>query len=379
MSNLPSNIIELNEFDESINLLVYGPSGVGKTVFGGSAQRVLFVAVEKGTVSAKRLGSKAKVWPVHEWNDLEAAYNWLADNPDEFDWVVLDSITEMQQLAIRDILKKANIENSSRDLDIPAIQDHQKWQNIYKRFISYFVDLPINVLFLALVRTAQDEDKEEFLTPDIQGKNYQLSQYTCGQMSAYGYMSSRKVALKDDEGNIVLDSAGKKIPHIIRRITWMDTGVIRGKDRYNVLEPYTEDLTLAEVYDLIDGEATREELGQFIRPKPKSKSKPKPKFEPKSATKAKAAVEDEPTEIAKPKDEPAEDDGFDGGDALDSKDKSEQRLEEAKPKDEPTEDDGFGEEAEVAKAEADEDQHKSEKADESNDDEFDEFDDINFD
>jgi len=333
--------MDLREFDESINLMIYGPSGVGKTVFGGSADKVLFVAVEKGTVSAKRQNSNAKVWPVHKWNDLEAAYNWLTENPDEFDWVVLDSITEMQQLAIRDILRKAHEENASRDLDIPAIQDHQKWQNIYKRFVASFIDLPVNVLFTALVRTATDEDKEEFLTPDIQGKNYQLSQYTCGQMSAYGYMSSIKVALKDAEGKVVLDSRGKKIPHIVRRITWRDTGVIRGKDRYNVLEPYTEDLTLAEVHQLIDGEVTREELGQFTMPKPDKATKKSvevAKGKPKAKAKAKPEPEPEP--------EPEWED----------------------------------EEAEVKKAE---ESKPSEKADESNDTESDpdgdEFDDFDFD
>lgn len=357
MSSLPSNIVELNEFDESINLLVYGASGVGKTVFGGSTERVLLLAVEKGTVSAKRMGSKAKVWPVHEWNDLEAAYNWLIDNDDKFDWVVIDSITEMQQLAIRDILKKAHEENSSRDLDIPAIQDHQKWQNIYKRFISYFVDLPINVLFLALVRTAVDEDKEEFLTPDIQGKNYQLSQYTCGQMSAYGYMSTRKVPLKDEDGNIILDSGGKKIPNIIRRITWMDTGVIRGKDRYNVLEPYTEDLTLAEIHDLIDGEVTREELGQFIKPKPKSKNKKSKVTKLKGdRPKAKAAAEAEA--------EPEVD-----GDKVDVNDEPDQPVnddQDTSPEaQESSNQDDFGEAEEVEKADAEE--AKVEHVDDTND------------
>lgn len=373
MSKLPANIVELKDFDESINMLVYGPSGVGKTVFGGSAQRVLYLAVEKGTVSAKRQGSKAKVWPIEEWDDLEVAYKWLVDNPDEFDWIVLDSITEMQQMAIRDILLRANKENSSRDLDIPAIQDHQKWQNIYKRFINYFVELPINVLFLSLVRTAQDEDKNEFLTPDIQGKNYQLSQYTCGQMSCYGYMSNRKVALKDENGDRILDPGGKPIPKIVRRITWMDTGTIRGKDRYDVLEPFTEDLTLAEVHDLIDGEVTREELGQFVRPidKLKSKSTPKassadPEPQPKqTSTKSKpseTSSEEKPekTTLDSTSDdsEEADDDGFTekGTDA----------------------DDGFGEEEEVAKAKADEAEHKEEKSDESNDSEDFDFDDLDF-
>lgn len=347
MSELPSQIVDLSDFDESINLLVYGPSGVGKTVFGGSGSRVLYLAVEKGTVSARRQGSKAKVWPVNEWDDLEAAYVWLEENPDAFDWVVLDSITEMQQMAIRAILKKANEENSSRDLDIPAIQDHQKWQNIYKRFINYFVELPVNCLFIALVRTAQDEDKNEFLTPDIQGKNYQLSQYTCGQMSAYGYMNARKVALKDENGDKVLGPDGKAIPQIVRRITWMDTGVIRGKDRYSVLEPFTEDVSLAEVHDLIDGEVTREELGQFIRP-----TAPGKKAKAKSSQKAKAK-ESQPKE---------------------SKSSETSSEEKNSSPEEPTaepDDDGFGEKSEVEAAKSDEAKREEDKADESKDSESD--------
>lgn len=273
-TKLAPQIIELSDFDESSNIMIYGPSGSGKTVTAGSANNVLFLAVEKGTVSAKRIarinkrfaGKNVKIWPVTHWADLEDAYSWIMDNPDHgFDWIVIDSITQMQQIAIQDILKKENKKNASRDLDIPAIQDHQKWQNIFKRFIGYFVELPVNCCFIALVRTAVDQDKEEFLTPDIQGKNYQLSQYVCGQMSAYGYMSNRKVAMRDDDGKFVLDTAGKKVPTIIRRITWMDTGVIRGKDRYQVLEPFTEDITLNEITQLIDGEKSREELGQWTR------------------------------------------------------------------------------------------------------------------
>ncbi|UJQ86392.1 RecA-like DNA recombinase [Gordonia phage Wojtek] len=354
MSSLPADIVDLQEFDDSINLGIYGPSGVGKTVLAGSDDKVLFLAVEKGTVSAKRQGSKAKVWPIKQWNDLEKAYKWLEANPDVFQWVVLDSVTEMQQMAIREILAKAHAENGSRDLDIPAIQDHQKWQNIYKRFINYFVELPIDTVFLFLVRTAVDEDKNEFLTPDIQGKNYQLSQYTCGQMSAYGYMSNRKVAMKNEKGEILVDTGGKRVPQIIRRITWMDTGTIRGKDRYNVLEPYTEDLTLRDIRMLIEGEVTREDLGQFIRPKVVGTKEEL--LAQKKAEKAKAN--------SKPNRRKAEQEA-----------KAEEVETEAEADDDAAEPDDDAAEVETAKA--DEATHKDEKTDESKDTESD--DELDFD
>lgn len=243
-------IIDIEELDESINMLVYGPSGVGKTVFGGSADKVLFLAVEQGTVSAKRQGSKAKVWPIEKWSDLEEAYLWLNENPDHgFQWVVLDSVTQMQQMALRAILDEAVAENGSRDPDIPAIHDHQKWQNMFKRFILAFCDLPVNVLFTALVRNEEDEEGEPFLTPDIQGKGYQISQYVCGMMSCYGYMKIVRAAqkVKNKDGEVVTKTIQK------RRIIWQDNKTVRGKDRYNVLAPFTEDKTLQEITDLIKG------------------------------------------------------------------------------------------------------------------------------
>lgn len=242
------NIISLEDTDESINMLVYGPSGVGKTVFAGSAKKVLFLAAEAGTVSAKRQKSKADVWPIHSWEDIEAAYSWLYDSEEDeeghgYDWVVIDSVTQMQQLALRSILDNAVAENAQRDPDIPAIQDHQKWQNMFKRFIGAFCDLEVNVLFTALVRNEEDEEGEQFVTPDIQGKGYQMSQAVCGMMSCYGFMSIKRKSVKGADGE-------KKIKRV-RRITWQDTGVIRGKDRYDVLAPYTEDKTLQEITDMI--------------------------------------------------------------------------------------------------------------------------------
>lgn len=239
------NIISLEDSDESINMMVYGPSGVGKTVFGGSAENVLFIAVESGTVSAKRRGSGADLWPIRHWDDIEEAYEWLYDNPDHgYEWIVIDSVTEMQQKLLRAILEEAVKENGNRDLDIPAIQDHQKWQNMFKRFVLAFCDLEVNVLFTALVRNEEDEEGEQFVTPDIQGKGYQMSQAVCGMMSCYGYMQvkKKKVTNKDGEARV------KKV----RRITWQDTGVIRGKDRYDVLAPYTEDQTLEQITELIE-------------------------------------------------------------------------------------------------------------------------------
>lgn len=243
-----SKIISLEDETESVNLLVYGKSGAGKTVFAGSADRVLFIAPEDdGTISAKRSGSKAHKWPVDNWQDIIDAYMWLYENPEEvaakYDWVVLDSITRMQHMAMRAILDAAIAENASRDPDIPAIQDWQKYYEMFKRFVLAYNSLPVNVLYTALVRNEVDEEGNDFLTPDIQGKGYQLSQTICSYMTSYGCLQVKRRKDPEDE----------KKTQEYRRITWKDTGVIQGKDRTQVLAPWTNNKTLQEITDMITG------------------------------------------------------------------------------------------------------------------------------
>jgi hypothetical protein len=248
----PPEIIDMEDFDESINMLIYGDSGVGKTVFGGSAPNVLFVATEKGTIAAKRQGSDAKVWPVETWEDVQKNHAYLkkatsaGDLP--FNWVVMDSATAMQTYLWRAILDKAVQDNSNRDPDIPAIQDHQKMQNMYKRFIKAYCDLPVNVLFTATTARHDDEEGENIILPDITGKGYGLSQWSCAQMHVVGYMSVRRRGKAEER-------------ETVRRINFQTVPPYFGKDRYACLgkyndlggctQPYLENVTLQEVTDLI--------------------------------------------------------------------------------------------------------------------------------
>jgi len=240
------SIISLEDEEDKVNLLVYGKSGVGKTVWAGSADNVLFLAPEDdGTISAKRRGSKAKKWKIHDWGDLMEALEWLEDNPDHgFDVICIDSITHMQQILLRHILQVVVEEKPDRDLDIPAIQDHQKWQNMFKRFVLRFNALPVNVVWTALVRNETDEEGNDFLTPDIQGKGYQMSQTICSYMTSYGCLQAKRVKIKNPK-------EGGPEYTIVRTIIWEDTGVVQGKDRTGALAPSTRNKTLQEVLDAV--------------------------------------------------------------------------------------------------------------------------------
>lgn len=242
---LPDDIVDMNDLDETLNVLIYGRSGVGKTVFGGGAD--LIIATEKGLVSAKRQGSKAKAWPVNGWEDVQAAYDWVAEKCDDGilttkHWVTIDSAPEMQQYILAAILKKAVALNDERDPDIPAIQDHQKWQNMFKRFVRLFNDLPVNVLYTATPMHVEDQEGDPLVLPDFQGKGFGIASWVCAQMSAVGYMENKKVKVKPPK-----DSGREPYEKVVRRIRWQSSGEIFAKDRSDMCGEYTQDKGLREI------------------------------------------------------------------------------------------------------------------------------------
>lgn len=220
MSKAPP-IIKLEDFTESINMCVYGDSGIGKTVFAGTAPNALFLAIERGTISASRQGSKADLWPIDGWDDLQEAYDWLSDNPDAYDWVIIDSATEMQSICMRHILDQAVAENPKRDPDIPALQDWQKYYNMFERMVAAFNALPINMLYTALTLRSDSEEGEDIVLPAIQGKGYLKAQLFAASMDITAYY--QKVMTGKSE------EAESK-----RRMLFESSAPYFGKDRYGV-------------------------------------------------------------------------------------------------------------------------------------------------
>ena len=246
-----SKIVSLQDSLIHTNIMVYGDSGIGKTVWAGSGNKVLFIAPEdSGTLSAKRHGSTADKWPVKSWNDLLEAYEYVYEQIENgefpYETVVIDSLTEMQYMAMQHVLAQVVAENPNRDPDVPAIQDWQRYYIIFEKMVRAFNDLDVNVIYTALARKVEDADGEDFYVPDIQGKEYLLSPKIASLMTSYGHMKMELLPHKDSEGN----ETGKKVR--TRRIYWEDTGTSRGKDRTRALTPYTDNLSLKGVQAKID-------------------------------------------------------------------------------------------------------------------------------
>jgi hypothetical protein len=249
LTSLPEAIGNLEEFDESINAMIIAESGWGKTVLAGTADqrktdggKALFLATETGTISAARKGSTADLWPIRSWNQLAEAYRFLryGGGCDIYEWILLDSVTEMQKLSMDAALRKAVEDNSTRDPDVPAIQDYMKVQQQTLNFLRRFNELPVNVLYTALPYRLEDEEGKPYFLPALDGKQGGIAQQAMGYMHVVGHGTKR--ILRTDDGK----NKG------VRRVYFQTTGPYRAKDRYGVLGRYMDDISIPQITELIN-------------------------------------------------------------------------------------------------------------------------------
>lgn len=242
--DLPDDIVGIDEYTENITMLLYGPPGIGKTRFVGSA-RTLILAVEKGTVSAKKsAGHQAKVWDCPDWASFERAYEWLKDNAGRegfpFDWVAIDTGTQLQ-LHIRNGIVQERFDLKGGSLDKVQLEEYGEDQNRLMRFVTLVNDLPINVVWTAHAMMGNTEDGEELRLPQFHGKKGLVSNWIAAQMHCVGYMHFADVKF----------TSGIKQARVIQ---WQGTANVIAKDRFDCLggkSGVTVGKTLSQITDTI--------------------------------------------------------------------------------------------------------------------------------
>lgn len=162
-----------------INVLIYGRSGVGKTTLAGSAdavpemRKVLFVDVEAGTLALRKTDYNVDVIRITAWEQIDELYATLLAGSHEYNTIIFDSLTELQELNMLYVMAKMkeDPENLERDADIPGWTEWNKSGKHVKQLIRLFRNLPMNVIFTALMK--EDKDGKTGIVmklPDLPGK-----------------------------------------------------------------------------------------------------------------------------------------------------------------------------------------------------------------
>lgn len=188
--------------DHKVKALIYGGSGSGKTVFGGTAKNALFLSAENGLLSIK--DKKPEYIEIKSLKDLRDAYKYLRDEKHAYTTVVIDSITE-----ISDVIKCWIEKKYDRQMQI------QDWGELKKELVNIFKsfrDLPLHVIIIAQDDRIVDAEQIHRIVPSLDGKGavaalpYHMDIVGYTRVDKGGYkietMSHPKYVTKDRSGLI---------------------------------------------------------------------------------------------------------------------------------------------------------------------------------
>lgn len=163
---------DVSEVNKPRSYVFYGRSGSGKTTLSGTFPKPLLLldVKDEGTDSIADVKG-IKVMDVSEWDDFEDAYWWLKKNPKAFKTVVVDTVTQLQQIAVEKALrdKKKNVKNAG-DWGTMTKREWGDVAQLMKTWIVNLRDLPMEVVFLAQDRVFnfdEEGDAEEMLAPEV--------------------------------------------------------------------------------------------------------------------------------------------------------------------------------------------------------------------
>jgi hypothetical protein len=214
-------------------MMVYGGSGVGKTLLTGTAAQVeemapmLVIDAEEGSMTLNALhevADKIDVVPMRDWKKMQSIYNDLYTGRHPYKTVTIDSGTEVQQLAMNDVLG-----NDGKVLDTgitPEFRDWYKNTEQIRRMIRAFRDLPLNTIVTALEMDSMDpRTKVQMKRPAFSNK---LSQQIPAFFDTVFYMyvkevtgdtPNRRLCLTDKTDRVVAKCRAQGVPQIMENPT----------------------------------------------------------------------------------------------------------------------------------------------------------------
>ena len=141
---------------KGLKVLVYGQAGSGKTTLTKTLPKPVVLSAEDGLLSLK--DDNIPFVEIKNIGDLHDAYSWLKDS-DEFESVVLDSISEIAEVVLaheKKVNKDGRAAYGEMDVQLSEI-------------IRAFRDLNMHVLMTAKLEKQQDEMGRMLYFPSLPG------------------------------------------------------------------------------------------------------------------------------------------------------------------------------------------------------------------
>jgi hypothetical protein len=165
-------------------------------------------------------------------SDLEAWHEFLdTGGHEDYGTIVIDSLTDVSELALMETLESVHKDNPKRDRTKPDIEHWGRVKIIVQEVIRSFRDLPCKFIATALEREVKDDVSKRYVTPALSG---QMAIQAGAYFNIIGRLASEEVDGK-----------------VVRRMTFQPVNGILAKDRSETLGVTMIDTTLPLVYETV--------------------------------------------------------------------------------------------------------------------------------
>ncbi len=187
-------------------MLIYGEPGAGKTYLLGTAEDhedtspMLLIDIEGGTLTLRR--RNIDVVQVRSMKQIEEVHNEIANDTDRhYKTVGIDSLTELQKLDMRTVMKETyNRKPDSTDIYVPSQREWGKSGERVRMIVRAFRDLPVNTLVTALMSSDKDDRTgQTSFFPSFPGK---LRSEIPGFFDVVGYLTTFNERITKEEINV---------------------------------------------------------------------------------------------------------------------------------------------------------------------------------
>lgn len=252
-------IVPVSKAEPHLKVLVYARNGMGKTRFAATAPKPLIIDVaEKGTKSV-RTYKGVDVYPARTWKEVVWAYWYLKAGDHDYESVVVDTVTGMQNVCMVQVLKESGDRDPTKDPKTATMRDWGKLAQLMKEQLLNFRNLPMHVVFTAQERTYDNEEEERLeRVPDL-SPGSRATATACVDIIGRIYRKERRWAAKGGKEKVRWETRMLVGPH--------DDYVT--KDRTGVLGRIVVNPTIPDILEAMENGNEEE-----AQPKRRRRSKP---------------------------------------------------------------------------------------------------------
>ena len=203
-----------------MSAVIYGHSGVGKTVLIGSAAEVeemspvLIIDTEQGTMSltGRYNSDNIDVVTVTSYQDYADIHNAIRTGAARYKTVIIDSISEMAMLGLEEIVSRqaaiAKSKGKEHDPEQPDQGDWYKNSLRVHKVIRFFRGLPCHTFFVALEYLDVSRPTKPMFQPSLNTKR--LSGELPGAVDEVWYMYKKEDVTTKEVNRFILTDASDK-------------------------------------------------------------------------------------------------------------------------------------------------------------------------